>query len=824
MSPPPSRTRQPAPAGDNLPLQLTHFFGRDAELVEIRDKLAQQRLVTLTGTGGVGKTRLALEVAAGLRTQFEDGVYFIELAALTEPRLVAQALAAPLGIRAEAQHPLEQSLVSALRPRHVLFLLDNCEHLIETCAYVVNALLRACPRVHVLATSRQPLRIAGEWTWRVSALPVPDDEAAQASAERLLDFAAVRLFVDRASAIAGFVLTDDVAEAVARVCQRLEGIPLALELAAARVPALGVAALAARLDDALRLLVDGSRTAPARHQTLQATIDWSYGLLTAEERGLLDRLSVFAGGFMSDAAEAIAADPVQTADPAAILTLLSRLVDRSLVNVETTRDGSVRYRLQEVVRQYGQARLARGHELETVQVRHATFFRDLVQRAAPGVLSGQRERWQDRLELDLDNFRAARTWFVERGETDSALRLNAYLFLLLAYRGFANEGRAALREALALPGGSPPLRGRALHCLALLAYLQADYAAAAEYGQHSLALRCEVGDPSELCWTFLERGSTACAQADFETAVPMLEEARRTSQLGGTRYVSAYSLAMLAYVDVLRGKFAAARAAATEALELSRANAFIAPTSHALATLGEISTVEGDLPAASEALQAALDSASRPGEASLVARPMLALALIATDQRDFLRARELLSDSMRISRRLGNPHRVAQCLERVAVFAARMGSADAWRFVEAADGIRLRIDAPLSPLERRLLDERLASNGRDPDAAVWSVDRACDAAFELLNSTTATASHDDAASSREAATSREAGPRLTRRETEVAELVARGLSNREIAQTLTIAERTATSHLEHVLNKLGFHSRSQIATWVTEQRKSREAQ
>jgi non-specific serine/threonine protein kinase len=816
------RTRQPAPAADNLPLQLTHFFGRDAELVEIRNKLARQRLVTLSGTGGVGKTRLALEVASGLRTRFEDGVYFIELAALSEPRLVAQAIAAPLGIRAEAQHPLEHSLVSALRPRHVLFLLDNCEHLIDTCAHVVKALLLACPRVHVLATSRQPLRIPGEWTWRVSALPVPDDDAAHAPAERLLDFAAVRLFVDRASAMAGFVLTDDVAEAVARVCQRLEGIPLALELAAARVPALGVAALAARLDDALRLLVDGSRTAPARHQTLQATIDWSYGLLTAQERTLLDRLSVFAGGFMDDAAEAVAAEASQPGRdlerPTRSLTLLSRLVDRSLLTVETARDGNVRYRLQEVVRQYGQARLAGGQQLESIRARHAVFFRDLVQRAAPGVLGGQRERWQDRLELDLDNFRAARTWFVERGETDSALRLNAYLFLLLAYRGFASEGRAALREALGLPGGSLALRGRALHCLALLAYLQADYAAAAEYGQQSLALRCEVGDPSELCWTFLERGSTACAQADFETAVSMLEDARRASQQGGVHYVNAYSLAMLAYVDLLRGRFAEARATARAALELARGNRFIAPTSHALATLGEVCAIEGDVPAASEALQAALDGASTPGEASLVARPMLALALLATDQGDFPRAHELLADAIRISRRLGNPHRVAQCLERVAVFAARGGQPEVWRFVDAAASIRGRIAAPLSPLERRQLDERLPAvlTGRYADASAWSVDRACDEAFELLGSVTA-------APTRAVPPTREAGPRLTRRETEVAELVARGLSNREIAQALTIAERTATSHLEHVLNKLGFHSRSQIATWVTEQRRSRDS-
>jgi DNA-binding CsgD family transcriptional regulator len=267
---------------------------------------------------------------------------------------------------------------------------------------------------------------------------------------------------------------------------------------------------------------------------------------------------------------------------------------------------------------------------------------------------------------------------------------------------------------------------------------------------------------------------------------------------------------LLAFVDVLRENFGEARAKATEALELSRANQFFAPMSYALATLGEISAVEGDHTAATPVLQAALDAASAPGEASLVARPMLAMALIAMDQQDFLRARELLSDNIHISRRLGNPHRVAQCLERVAVFAARRGQVDAWRFVDAAASMRGRIAAPLSPLERRILDDRLPPRKREAGAPAWSVDDACDAAFELLGSVTAAAT-----------APRGKGQRLTGRELEVADLVARGLSNREIARTLTIAERTATSHVEHVLNKLGFHSRSQIATWVTEQRKRR---
>ena len=258
----------------NLPLQLTRFVGRDAELVEVRQRLTQERLVTLTGPGGVGKTRLALEVAGSAADQYPDGVWLVELGALTDPLLVPQAVATPLGVRAQAQARLEHSLLNFVRPREMLLVLDNCEHLVDACAKLAEMLLRTCAGVHILATSREPLRIAGEWTWRVAPLPVPTTPEAM-NAEHLLEFASARLFVDRASAAAGFELTDQLAPAVARVCQRLDGIPLALELAAARVAVLGVGELSSRLDDALRLLVDGSRTAPARHQTLQATIDWS---------------------------------------------------------------------------------------------------------------------------------------------------------------------------------------------------------------------------------------------------------------------------------------------------------------------------------------------------------------------------------------------------------------------------------------------------------------------------------------------------------------------------------------------------------------------
>jgi predicted ATPase/DNA-binding CsgD family transcriptional regulator len=778
---------------DNLPLQLTRFIGRDAELAQLPETLRAQRLVTLVGPGGVGKTRLSLEVAARARRNFADGVCLVELASLADPGLVPQAVAAPLGVRAEAQVPLLQTLLAHLANRQVLLLLDNCEHLVVPCASLANELLRWCPELRILATSRQPLRTSGEWIWRVSPLDVPAPGATLRKSE-LLDFAAVRLFVDRASAAAGFELADSDTASVTRVCQRLDGIPLALELAAARVAALGMAQLAERLDDALRLLVEGSRTAPLRHQTLQATLDWSYALLDQDEQLLLDRLAVFAGGFSTDAVEAICASPELD-----VTRSLASLVEKSLVVVERSSEQGMRYRLQEVVHQYAAQRLEQQPELNAIRARHADFFRGLVEQAEPRVLRGEREHWQDRLELDLDNLRAARTWFVCHVDADSALRLNAYLFLLLAYRGYASEGRASLREALSLPGGTIATRARALHCLALLAYLQADYVAAAEYGEESLTLRREVADAGELSWSLLERGSTASAQAQYAIAKCVLEEARETSR----GYVHAYSISLLGQVAYLSGDFRLARVHAQSALDASQSAGFIAPTSNALATLGETSAAEGDHEAAQLALEAALDLARAPGEAYLVGRPVLALALLTIDAGDLPRARPLLTESVGLARRLGNPHRVAQSLEGVAAYAARRGqSLSAWRFVSAADAIRGRIGAPLGPTERSLLDARLHSvlpaRAAD-DGRAWSLEQACAAALAVLRA--------------------DAAPpgRLTPREYEVASLVAQGLTNREIARSLTVAERTAISHVEHVLDKLGFHSRAQIATWVTEQ-------
>ena len=366
-------------APTTLPRPLTSFVGRERELDNVRRLLDISRLLTLTGAGGVGKTRLAVALVHGLRAGDGAAVAFVDLAPLADPQLVAQTVASGLGVREQPGRPVLATLVEALQSKELLLVLDNCEHLVQACATLGYELLSACPDLSILATSREPLGIAGEIVWRVPSLSLPESEMPMEQLERA---AAIQLFVERArAALPEFELSEQNARAVADVCRRLDGIPLALELAAAHAPLLSAEQIAARLGDALGLLTRGGRLAPPRQQTVRATLDWSYGLLTAPEQILFDRLAVFAGGCTLETAEAVASG--DGLEPGDVLPLLGQLVDKSLVVVEPGPAGLVRYRLLEVVRQYGLERLAgRGHT-PSVHDRHAAFFLTLAEQTEP---------------------------------------------------------------------------------------------------------------------------------------------------------------------------------------------------------------------------------------------------------------------------------------------------------------------------------------------------------------------------------------------------------------------------------------------------------
>jgi predicted ATPase len=445
---------------NNLPLQLSSFIGREREIAETRHALESSRLVTLTGAGGSGKTRLALKVAAGLQDVFTDGVWFVDFAPLSDPALVAPKLAATLTIPEASSQMVLTSVISSFLDKQALFVFDNCEHLIDACAQLSETLLQSCAHLRVLATSREALRLTGELVLPVPPLSSPDPRHVQPP-EALMRFDAVQLFTDRARAVRpAFALTYQNAEEVARICHRLDGIPLALELAAAHVGASSVKQIADRLDDRFQLLTGGHRTAVPRQRTLRATVQWSFDLLSEPERVLFRRLSVFAGGCTVTAAEAVAADESLPAPD--IFIALTQLVNKSLVLADE-RDGATRYRMLETIRQYADELLRNCDELRPIRDRHLRYMLLLAEKAEP-YFHGTREmpEWLDRLETEHDNIRAALAWCEAEGRPETGLALASALWWFWTSHSHLREGQDWLIRMLKQADGVPVLlRARA---------------------------------------------------------------------------------------------------------------------------------------------------------------------------------------------------------------------------------------------------------------------------------------------------------------------------------------------------------------------------
>jgi predicted ATPase len=435
-------------ARDNLPAHLTPLIGREQELAEVMNLLETTSLLTILGVGGMGKTRLSLEVAGSVRDRFPHGVWFVELAPRSDPALVVFAVAEALSVREEPGRPLLTTLLKFLGARRLLIVLDNCEHLVEACARFAEAVLRSSRDVRILATSREPLNIPGELEWRVPPLETPDPNLRESS-DRLSRYAAVRLFLARASAVApGFRITEENAAAIASICGRLDGIPLAIELAASRIKALGVGQIAERLDDRFHLLTGGNRTALARHQTLRSLIDWSYGLLSEPERAMFRKLSVFAGGWTLEAAEAVCVgEGIGSSD---VLELLTHLVEKSLV-VADTRAPPPRYRMLETIRQYASDKLVEVNEAESVSNRHLAHFLSFAETAEPHYFHPDQLRWYATTDAELDNVRAALQWSLRRARAEWGLRLVNALHRYWVARLYWREATGWLERLLALP-------------------------------------------------------------------------------------------------------------------------------------------------------------------------------------------------------------------------------------------------------------------------------------------------------------------------------------------------------------------------------------
>ncbi len=510
---PPLKTLDERP--NNLPGQLTSFIGREHELDELQRLLASTRLLTLTGAGGTGKTRLALELAADLSGKYPDGVWLVELASVTDPQFVLRAIAAVLSVRESSDRPLLTSLLNVLRDKHLLLLLDNCEHLVDACAQFASEVLRSAAAVRILATSREGLGIAGELIFRTPSLQTPDlgDAADLADLSR---YEAVRLFVERAAfALPAFTLTTTNAPAVRQICRRLDGIPLAIELAASRVKVLAPDKIAERLTDRFRLLTGGSRTALPRQQTLRGAIDWSYSLLTEAERTLLRRLSVFVGGWTLEACEAVCVGAdIEVAD---ILDLLTRLVDKSLVVTQADENGvSERYRMLETIRQYARERLADTDEGTAVRDKHLVHFVRLAELAEPALTGPLQVVWQARLDQELDNIRTALQWAHE-GNVESGLRIAAALLKFWEAHGYHREACDWL--SMLLKQQEEPaatiVRAKALRVQSYLTSEQGDFGHAALLAQESIALARQLGDLHAVATGLFFLGYAICWQDDI---------------------------------------------------------------------------------------------------------------------------------------------------------------------------------------------------------------------------------------------------------------------------------------------------------------------
>ena len=677
----------------NLPRQLTSFIGREREISALRRLLGTTRLLTLTGMGGTGKTRLSLQIAADMLAGDGDGVWFVDLAPISDEAFVPQAVASALKIREEPGRALTQTLADDLRAKCLLLILDNCEHMVGACAALADALLRACPDVTILATSRAPLGVAGETTFPLPSLSLPDPKRPP-PVEDLPQFEAVRLFLDRAQAAApAFALTQTNAPSVIQICTRLDGAPLALELAAARVRAMPVEQLNRRLDDRFKLLTGGLRTALPRQQTLRALIDWSYDLLSATEKTLLRRLAVFAGGWTLDAAEAVCAG--EGLEDWEILDTLGSLVDKSLV-VSEHEGGQARFRLLETIRQYARERLGEAGEEAQVGACHRTFYVGLVEQLeqvwrfeqAWRVGGEENTDWDQGMVVEQENIRAALAWCRRNAHgpdgaeaAESGLRLAGALYALWFYWGRFTEGRSRLEEALADGGdrASDGARAKALAGAGLMACMLNDYPAARVSLEESVTLCRRTGDRFNLSLALTLLGMMFTYAGNMDAGRGLLTEALELGRAQGSRALIAFCLLLFGLHSLLVGDDAQAERQLTESIALYRSirNRHLLGT--ALVRLGDLRQRQGDPVEAKRAYAESLSYAREGGGILNTARSLHGLAGVWAAQGDVARAARLLAVTGVLFERMGAmpPFEAAVFARNIAAARAALGE-DAW--------------------------------------------------------------------------------------------------------------------------------------------------
>jgi predicted ATPase/DNA-binding CsgD family transcriptional regulator/Tfp pilus assembly protein PilF len=854
---------QPAAAllSGNLPAEPNSFIGRERDLADLARLLGEVRALTLSGPGGIGKTRLAVRLArdviagpAGDADGIDlDEAWLVELADWHGQ--TADRVAATIGVREEQGVPLAQTLAEALRSRHLLLVLDTCEHQISECATLVQLLLARCPWLRIIATSREPLRVRGETVWRVPPLDLPPEGAGAAD---VTTHEAVRLFAARAAgARAGFTLTAENAAPVARLCRTLDGIPLGIELSAARVRALSVEQIADRLRDRFQLLDSGDRTAPPRQQTLRATVDWSYELLDGPEQTLLRRLAVFSGWNL-DMAEQVCSDEAIPADT--VLGLLISLIDKSLVVLDGEAAGDARYRLLDTIREYAAERLAAAGEQDALALRHRDYVLTLVEKTADRMFRRGEPPWPVRLAIfrrglaEYGNFRLALATCLAHGDIAEGLRLCTGLRNMWVPHGDQREAASWFDRFLAAEADqvSPRVRGRALAGRADIAFDLQEYDVLLRNAQQGLQLSRASGDDFAVPIALRALGQAALRAGRTGDATVLIDEAVAAAQAAGNDWETGIALAARAAIGVRQGKLKSAQRDYEAALEVLSDNVRwgVAQVQYGL---GTVARARGDADMAVRHFEDATEIFRELDAWPEIARCLAGVGWTALSRGDLDLAENRLAEALRLNQAAGQRLGVARGLEAFAALAAaRQQPERAARLAGAACQLRETLGHPsgLGSRVEEVLEVARARLGAATAAALFAAGRdmtADDAAGYALSPHATAADHPHAAPSgsgdpgvpawadpallatvplatvppprRDASgphPTRAPSP-LTAREHEIVLLIARGLSNREIADELVISPATAARHVANILGKLGFGSRTQVASWAARQ-------
>jgi predicted ATPase/DNA-binding CsgD family transcriptional regulator len=812
-----------------LPVSLTSLIGREHEVQALQALLLRPdvRLLTLTGTAGVGKTRLALEVVRDLVPHFADGVHVISLAPISDPAFVIPTIAHSLGLIESGSQPLLELFKTSQHDKHRLLLLDNFEHII-TAAPLLAEFLEACPDVKLLVTSREVLRLRGEHQFAVLPLALPDLKHLPDD-KSLAHVPAVNLFIQRAQAITSdFQVTTDNAATIAEICLRLDGLPLAIELAAARIALFPPQALLARLDRRLQVLTGGARDLPLRQRTLHNTITWSYNLLDAAEQQLFRCLSVFVGGCTLEAAEAVCgARNNASADLAgSMLDGVASLIDKSLVQQTAQEGEQSRLVMLETLREYGLEVLASGGQAEATREAHAAYYLALAEQAELELSSPQQVSWFERLEREHDNLRAALSWFLEQGSdtqrSELALRLSGALSQFWFIRGYVSEGQYWLERTLDESRGvRSTVRAKALTGAGGLATLQDDFGYAEALCGEGLALYREQGDRRGSATALSIWGYATLMRSNYATALALEEEAlalfREVGDIGG----SAFALNILASVLFYQGEYAQAHALLEESLVLSKVAGNVRDYATSLVLLGLVTFLQGDVARARSLLEESLVFFKEVGERGRIAEVFASQGLISFSQGDYAAARVLMEESLKIALELDYKWDIVGCLEGLATVVAAQGElVRAVWFMSAAQALRGAVGTPLPSYFQAMHEFTIASvrtqlgeqafDGAWVEGLTMTPEHVLVSLEPLPKPALTTPSSASVAS----LPSPQAG--LTTRELEVLRLLAQGLTSAQIAEQLVIGVVTVNFHVRSIYSKLGVTSRAAATRYALE--------